>query len=64
MRSNVLTIAKKELARFFINKASAFVSIALPGLLIVVVWTVSCGCCTRARVRRDGAGSCASVRST
>ena len=32
MRSNVLTIAKKELARFFSNKASAFVSIALPGL--------------------------------
>ena len=40
MRSNVLTIAKKELARFFSNKASAFVSIALPGLLIFVMWTV------------------------
>ena len=40
MRSNVLTIAKKELARFFSNKASAFVSIALPGLLIFLMWTV------------------------
>ena len=40
MRSNVLTIAKKELARFFSNKASAIVSIALPGLLIFLMWTV------------------------
>ena len=40
MRSNVLTIAKKELARFFSNKASAIVSIVLPGLLIFLMWTV------------------------
>lgn len=40
MKSNVLTIAKKELAKFFSNKTSAIVSIALPGLLIFVMWTV------------------------
>ena len=39
MKSSALTIARKELARFFSNKASAFVSIALPGLLIFFMWT-------------------------
>lgn len=34
MKNNILTIARKELARFFSNKASAFVAILLPGLLI------------------------------
>ena len=32
-------IARKELARFFSSKVSAFVSIALPGLLIFFMWT-------------------------
>lgn len=40
MKSNVLTIAKKELARFFSSKASAFVSIVLPGVLIFAMWSV------------------------
>ncbi|RDB63141.1 ABC transporter permease [Gordonibacter sp. 28C] len=40
MKSNALTIAKKELAKFFSNKVSAVVSIALPGLLIFLMWTV------------------------
>lgn len=39
MKGNVVTITRKELARFFSNKASAFVSIALPGLLIFFMWT-------------------------
>lgn len=39
MKSSAVTIARKELARFFSNKASAFVSIALPGLLIFFMWT-------------------------
>lgn len=39
MKNNVMTIAKKELARFFSNKGSAIVSIILPGLLIFVMWT-------------------------
>ena len=39
MKGNVWTIARKELARFFSNKASAFVSIALPGFLIFFMWT-------------------------
>lgn len=39
MKSNAFVIARKELARFFSNKASAFVSIALPGLLIFFMWT-------------------------
>ena len=39
MKSSALVIARKELARFFSNKASAFVSIALPGLLIFFMWT-------------------------
>lgn len=38
-RSSAITIARKELARFFSNKASAFVSIVLPGLLIFFMWT-------------------------
>ncbi|HIW76946.1 MULTISPECIES: ABC transporter permease [Gordonibacter] len=39
MRGSTLTIAKKELARFFANRVSAVVSIVLPGLLIFVMWT-------------------------
>ena len=39
MKGNVITITRKELARFFSNKTSAFVSIALPGLLIYFMWT-------------------------
>lgn len=39
MKSNVITIAKKELARFFGNKTSAAVSILLPGLLIFGMWS-------------------------
>ena len=38
-KSSALVIARKELARFFSNKVSAFVSIALPGLLIFFMWT-------------------------
>ena len=34
-----LVIARKELARFFSSKASALVSIVLPGLLIFFMWT-------------------------
>lgn len=40
MTSSVLTIAKKELARFFSNKASALIAIVLPGLLIFGMWSV------------------------
>lgn len=40
MRSNVVVVAKKELARFFSNRASAFVAIVLPGLLIFLMWSV------------------------
>lgn len=40
MKSSVLTIAKKELARFFSNKASALIAIVLPGLLIFGMWSV------------------------
>ncbi|MEA5019601.1 MAG: ABC transporter permease [Gordonibacter sp.] len=39
MKSNVMTIARKELARFFSNKASAAVAILLPGLLIFGMWS-------------------------
>ncbi len=39
MKGNVLTIAKKELARFFSNKASAVIAIVLPGLLIFALWS-------------------------
>lgn len=39
MKSNAWTIARKELARFFSNKASALASIVLPGLLIFLMWT-------------------------
>ncbi|WP_255467432.1 ABC transporter permease [Raoultibacter phocaeensis] len=35
-----MTIAKKELARFFSNKASALVAIVLPGLLIFGMWSI------------------------
>ncbi|MEF9875607.1 MAG: ABC transporter permease, partial [Gordonibacter sp.] len=34
-----MTIARKELARFFSNKASAAVAILLPGLLIFGMWS-------------------------
>lgn len=40
MKSSVLTIAKKELARFFSNKASALIAIVLPGLLIYGMWSI------------------------
>lgn len=39
MKSNIITIAKKELARFLSNKASALVVIVLPGLLIFGIWS-------------------------
>ena len=39
MKGNAWTIARKEPARFFSNKASALVSIVLPGLLIFLMWT-------------------------
>lgn len=39
MKGNAWAIARKELARFFSNKASALVSIVLPGLLIFLMWT-------------------------
>ena len=42
MKGNVITITRKELARFFSNKTSAFVSIALPGLLIFLMWKFMC----------------------
>ena len=38
MKGNMLTIARKELAKFFSNRVSALVSIVLPGLLIFVLW--------------------------
>lgn len=38
-KSSAITIARKELARFFSNKTSAFISIVLPGLLIFFMWT-------------------------
>lgn len=40
MRSNVVTVAKKELARFLSNRTSAFVAVVLPGLLIFLMWSV------------------------
>lgn len=40
MKGNVLTIAKKELARFFSNRVSAVVSVVLPGVLIFAMWSV------------------------
>lgn len=40
MKSSVLTIAKKELARFFSNKTSALIAIVLPGLLIFGMWSI------------------------
>lgn len=40
MKSNALTIAKKELARFFSNKASAAIAILLPGILLIVMWSL------------------------
>ena len=39
MKGNMLTIARKELAKFFSNRVSALVSIVLPGLLIFVLWS-------------------------
>ena len=39
MKGNLLTIARKELAKFFSNRVSALVSIVLPGLLIFVLWS-------------------------
>ncbi len=39
MRNNVFAIAKKEFARFFSNRASAILSIVLPGAMIFVMWT-------------------------
>lgn len=39
MKGNAWAIARKELARFFSNKASALASIVLPGLLIFLMWT-------------------------
>jgi sodium transport system permease protein len=39
MSHNVITIAKKELRRFFSNKVSAAVAILLPGLLIFAMWS-------------------------
>ncbi|WP_080798532.1 ABC transporter permease [Arabiibacter massiliensis] len=40
MKGNVLTITRKELARFFSNRVSALVSIVLPGVLIFAMWSV------------------------
>lgn len=40
MKGNILTIAKKELARFFSNKASAAIAILLPGVLIFGMWSI------------------------
>ncbi|MEG0505494.1 MAG: ABC transporter permease, partial [Raoultibacter sp.] len=40
MKSNILTIAKKELARFFSNKTSAAIAILLPGVLIFGMWSI------------------------
>lgn len=40
MISNVVVVAKKELARFFSNRASAFVAVILPGLLIFLMWSI------------------------
>ena len=37
--NNILTILKKELARFFGDKRLAFSSILLPGLLIYIMYT-------------------------
>ena len=39
MKGNAWAIARKELARFFSNNASALASIVLPGLLIFLMWT-------------------------
>ena len=37
--NNILTILKKELARFFGDKRLAFSSILLPGLMIYIMYT-------------------------
>ena len=39
MRSPVLTIFKKELARFFGDRRMALTTILLPGLMIYVLYT-------------------------
>lgn len=39
MKSDIITIARKELARFFSNKTSACIAIVLPGLLIYAMWS-------------------------
>lgn len=43
MNNNAIVIMRKELARFFSNKVSALVSIALPGVLIFVLWSLMGG---------------------
>lgn len=40
MRNNILSITRKELARFFSNKVSAIIAIVLPGLLIYAMWSL------------------------
>lgn len=39
MKNNIWAITRKELARFFSNKASAAIAILLPGLLIYAMWS-------------------------
>lgn len=40
MKNSILPIARKELARFFSNKASAAIAILMPGLLLFGMWTI------------------------
>ena len=47
MRGNAAIIFKKELDRFFSNKASAIAAIILPGLLIYILWSLLGGAVSR-----------------
>ena len=39
MKGNILTIIKKELFRFFVDKRIVFSTILLPGIMIYVLYT-------------------------
>lgn len=43
MKNNILSIARKEFARFFSNKTSALIAILLPGLLLFGMWSLMGG---------------------
>lgn len=40
MKSGILAIMKKELARFFGDRRMAFTTILLPGLMIFLLYTI------------------------